>query len=87
MMQYNGPSGPFLFAIAFGMAYRIAQAALIVLGILFIVAPTHSTGAVGTAAALGTLLGFVVRLVIICLCFWSAARMGRKAKANSQISN
>ncbi len=62
------------------MGYRIAQGLFILAGILFIVAPTHLTGVVGTAATLGFIVGLLIRLVLAVLCFWGAVRMGRKAR-------
>ncbi len=62
------------------MIYRVAQVLLVIFGILFLIAPTNLNGAKNQAEALGTIVGLVVRLLIIILCFWGAIRMGRKAK-------
>ena len=52
------------------MKYRVAQIALIVFGVLFLIAPTHlhNTGG-GSAAAFGTIMGLVIRITIVVACF------------------
>ncbi|MGI4828268.1 MAG: hypothetical protein ACRYFU_08785 [Janthinobacterium lividum] len=71
------------------MRYRIGQILLNILGVLFIiglVAPKPKSSGVGTAAAMGTVFGFVFSVMLIIVCFESARRLGKKAKTQARQS-